>query len=201
MGEMNTGHDPSLPHFSLTNLSSYFPTCYNIFRHLHIFQRGLALYSELANCLITVFSERKRLGELPPNKEIIMMIVAVIVGILGILIILMDAFETIVLPRLVVRNLRFAIIFYRFTWQIWSFIGRRMREGSRREYYLSFYGPLSLLLLMITWAGIFIVAFALIHWGLQLPIASPNLSYIFGRYLYFSGTTFVTLGLGDLMLF
>ncbi len=128
-----------------------------------------------------------------------MMIVAVIVGILGILIILMDAFETIVLPRRVVRKLRFAKIFYRFTWQIWSFIGRRMREGSRREYYLSFYGPLSLLLLMITWAGIFIVAFALIHWGLQLPIASPNLSYSFGRYLYFSGTTFVTLGLGDII--
>jgi hypothetical protein len=73
-----------------------------------------------------------------------------------------------------------------------------MRPGNRREYYLSFYGPLSLIALLVLWAALFICGFGLINWGLSLPMQAPGKALSLGSYLYMSGTTFVTLGLGDI---
>ncbi len=74
-----------------------------------------------------------------------MRIRAVISGLLLLSIILWDAFETIILPRHVTRRFRLARLVYRTTWISRSAIARRIRPGSRREPFLSFYGPLSLL--------------------------------------------------------
>ena len=127
-----------------------------------------------------------------------MNIAAVIFGIFCIGSICFDAFETIVLPRRVVRRVRLTKIFYRVSWALWAFIGRKMRRGPRREYYLSFYGPLSLILLLVLWAAIFITGFALIQWGMRDPMHAPESTLGLGGYLYMSGTTFVTLGFGDI---
>ncbi len=127
-----------------------------------------------------------------------MKVAAVIFGILCIIVIAFDAFETIVLPRRVVRRVRVAKIFYRVSWAGWSMLGRKLRPGNRREYYLSYYGPLSLILLLFLWAALFILGFGLINWGLSLPMQAPEKVLSFGSYLYMSGTTFVTLGLGDI---
>jgi hypothetical protein len=127
-----------------------------------------------------------------------MKVVAAIFGILCIIVIAFDAFETVVLPRRVVRRVRVAKIFYRVSWAAWSMLGRKLRPGNRREYYLSFYGPLSLILLLFLWAALFILGFALLNWGLNLPMQAPEKVLSFGSYLYMSGTTFVTLGLGDI---
>ncbi len=127
-----------------------------------------------------------------------MRIAAIIIGILCIIIVAFDAFETIVLPRRVVRRVRLTKVFYRLTWGIWAMVGHRMRPGNRREYYLSFYGPLSLILLLCLWASLFIVAFALLQWGFGDTMHAPEGYVHFTGYLYFSGTTFVTLGLGDI---
>src|SRR5947209_14961646 len=75
------------------------------------------------------------------------------VGALWIAVIMWDAFEAIVLPRRVTRRLRPARMFYRMTWRVWSAVPRRMRPGGRRETFLSFYGPLSLLVLLAAWAA------------------------------------------------
>lgn len=127
-----------------------------------------------------------------------MRIIPVILSILCIIVVAFDAFETVILPRRVVRRVRLAKIFYRLTWAGWSAVGRRMRAGNRREYYLSFYGPLSLILLLFLWAALFIVAFAILFWGLELPVREfwPRIGL--GGYLYMSGTTFVTIGFGDI---
>jgi hypothetical protein len=127
-----------------------------------------------------------------------MRIVAVILGVLGILIVAFDAYETVILPRRVVRRVRLAKIFYRVTWWAWSWLGRKLQPGNRREYYLSYYGPLSLVVLLVLWAAIFILAFAAIGWGLLDPMQAPEKVMGFGGYLYMSGTTFVTLGFGDI---
>jgi len=127
-----------------------------------------------------------------------MKIVAGVFGILCILTVAFDAFETIILPRRVVRRVRLAKIFYRVSWAAWSMPGRKLHPGPRREYYLSYYGPLSLILLLVLWASIFILGFGLIQWGFSLPMRSPNGSLGLGSYFYMSGTTFVTLGLGDI---
>jgi hypothetical protein len=126
-----------------------------------------------------------------------MKILAVIVGISLIIVIIQDSFESIVLPRRVSRRFRLSRMFYTSTWMLWSSIARKMRPGNRREFYLSYYGPASLLLMLIVWALVFVLSFALIQWGLSSPLNVPEKDVTFGTYLYMSGTTFVTLGLGD----
>ena len=126
-----------------------------------------------------------------------MQIFAVIVGIIVVILILQDSFESIVLPRRVSRRFRLSRLFYLSAWALWSAIARKMRPGNRREFYLSYFGPLSLILLLILWAAFLILAFALIQWGQSLPMNAPEKVVSFGTYLYMSGTTFITLGLGD----
>jgi len=128
-----------------------------------------------------------------------MSILAVIFGILLIIVTLTDSFESIILPRRVVRRFRLSRLFYVGTWAIWSSIGRKMRTGNRREFYLSYYGPLSLILLLVIWAALLMFAYALLQWGLNMPMNAPEKNVTFGTYLYMSGTTFITLGLGDVI--
>jgi Ion channel len=111
--------------------------------------------------------------------------------------VLWDTFETIILPRRVTGRFRLPRLFYRTTWVPWSALARRVPAGKRRESFLSFFGPLSLLLLFGAWAVSLILGFALLHWALGLSINVPNETVSFSTDLYLSGTTFFTLGLGD----
>ena len=126
-----------------------------------------------------------------------MRLLAAIFGIVVILLVAQDAFETIVLPRRVARRIRLVRLFYRMTWTGWKSLGRIVRPDTRREYYLSYFGPLSLLALFGLWAVLFVFAFGLLLWGLALPLNAPDKTISFVTYLYLSGTTFFTLGLGD----
>jgi hypothetical protein len=128
-----------------------------------------------------------------------MKILVTIFAVLLIIVTLQDSFESIILPRRVARRFRLSRLFYVATWAIWSFIARKMRAGNRREFYLSYYGPLSLILLLIIWATLLMFAYALLQWGLNLPMNAPEKNVTFGTYLYLSGTTFITLGLGDVI--
>src|SRR2546425_2045382 len=114
-------------------------------------------------------------------------------GVLLIAVLMWDVFEALVLPRRVTRRLRPTRFFYRTTWRLWSAAAGRMSSSSRRETYLSFYGPLSLLLLLDAWAASLILGFALIY------RAATPLALASGPALYLSGTTFFTLGLGDVV--
>jgi hypothetical protein len=122
-----------------------------------------------------------------------------VAGIVLILGILWDAFETIILPRRVTRRIRWTKIVYRTTWRPWRAVARRMRQTRRREGFLSVFGPLVLLILLATWAGLLILGFALVEWGLGSPLLVPYGHADFGIDLYMSGTTFITLGLGDVV--
>lgn len=123
-----------------------------------------------------------------------------ILGMALILIILGDAFETIVLPRRVTRRVRLARLFFRYTWRPWLTMVRSLSSGKRQETYLSFYGPLSLLLLLVVWATGLILGFAFLHWANGSAIhASGGSPPGFAMDLYLSATTFFTLGLGDVI--
>jgi hypothetical protein len=128
-----------------------------------------------------------------------MLILSAVVGAALILIVLGDAFETIVLPRRVTRSISLARLFYRSTWVFWSTAVRSIFLKKRQEAFLSWYGPLSLLLLLILWATGLIIGFGLVHWASGSVIKSPYGTVSFGTYLYLSGTTFFTLGLGDVV--
>ena len=94
-----------------------------------------------------------------------MAILSALLGIALILVVLGDAFETIILPRRVTRQVSFARLFYRSTWLAWSRTVCSIFSGKRQETYLSFYGPLSLLVLLILWATGLVIGFALVHWA------------------------------------
>jgi len=128
------------------------------------------------------------------------MLLWAIVGVVLIGMVLLDAFETIVLPQRVARRLRLARLVFRITWQLWSSPARgHWRRGDRREAYLSFYGPFALLLLIGVWATGLIGGFALLMWGLGAQLVAIGGDAGFGTVLYGSGTTFLTLGLGDVL--
>ncbi len=124
---------------------------------------------------------------------------AVALGLYLLLVIVWEGFETIVLPRTVTRGLRTTRLFYRMTWSIASWTARRVCSEGRRELYLSYFGPLSLPLLLSFWAGGLILAFALLQWA-QGPgaVTGPRQDHDLGSALYASGVTFFTLGYGDL---
>lgn len=128
-----------------------------------------------------------------------MAFLAFVIGLLLILIILWETFETIVLPRSVVRNLRLTRLYYFYAWRLYSAGVPKFMQGPRREGYLSTFGPLSLLLLLLFWALGLILGFALIHWGLGSLTTSEYAQPGFGTDIYLSGVTFFTLGLGDVI--
>jgi len=80
-------------------------------------------------------------------------IVATISGITLILLVLWEGFETIVLPRRVTRRFRLTRFFYRSSWRPWVTMVNVLVPARRRESWLSYFGPLSLLLLLSVWAG------------------------------------------------
>jgi hypothetical protein len=120
-------------------------------------------------------------------------------GIALILVVLLDAFEAIVLPRRVTRQWRLTRFFYRLTWIPWAALAKHLRSNKKREAFLSFFGPLSLLMLLCVWAIGLIVGFAMLQWAFSSPLHVANDQVSFGTYVYLSGTTFFTLGLGDVI--
>ncbi len=102
-----------------------------------------------------------------------------------------------VLPRRVVRRLRLTRLFYRSTWIPWSRIAPRIWSGRRLETLLGFYGPLSLLFLIAFWVVVIIFGFGLLHWAVGSGVSDVDGGRGFGTDAYMSGTTFFTLGLGD----
>src|ERR671928_1106621 len=120
------------------------------------------------------------------------LVLAGLSGLVLIAIILWDAFETIILPRRVTRQVRLARLFYRYSWKPWLTRAQRMR-GPSRESFLSLYGPLSLLLLIIIWAVGLIIGFALLQWALGSAMVVQRGEAGFDTDLYMGGTTFFTL--------
>lgn len=123
-----------------------------------------------------------------------------ILGIACLFSVLLDAFETVILPRRATGRFRLTRLFYRLTWNPWGWVARQIHTGRKRETMLSFYGPLSLVFLIATWAIGLIIGFALIFFAFRAPFIDPHLPpHPWLTDLYVSGTTIFTLGLGDVI--
>src|SRR5688500_18212948 len=120
-----------------------------------------------------------------------MAVLSAVAGAVLVLLLLVDVFEAIVLPRRVTHPYRLARLFYRAAWRGWREAADRVPAGRARAALLSGFGPLSLLALIIVWAGGLILGFGLLHHALGSDGRS------FGENVYLSGTTFTTLGYGD----
>lgn len=125
--------------------------------------------------------------------------IAAVAGLVIIAAVLLDAFETVVLPRRIQRSFRITSWFYRHTWVPWARFSRQFKSINRREAFLSYFGPLSLIVLLGFWAAGLIFGFALLQAGAGEHIALNNRPVTFGGLMYHSGETFFTLGYGDIL--
>ena len=128
-----------------------------------------------------------------------MHVLALIAGIACLFAMLFDAFKTIILPRRATGRFRITRIFYILTWSPWIFLAQRIGDPRKREGFFSYYGPLSLIVLLMVWAAGMVLGFGLILYALGSPV-HDSLAHAgdFRSDLYYSGTTIFTLGLGDL---
>ncbi len=123
--------------------------------------------------------------------------ITMIVGIVFVFGVLLDAFQTIILPRRASGRFRLTRLFYIVTWSPWAFFIKRLRDARKRESALSYYGPLSLIFLLVVWAAAMVVGFALIYYSLGSTFNDALQRPGLRSDLYVSGTTIFTLGLGD----
>ena len=130
-----------------------------------------------------------------------MRIVVAVIGFILIVAILVEGFETVVQPRRVTRRFRISRLYFLVFWICWKGItSLSFGKAKWRAWFLSAGGPLSLLGLFVTWIVGLVVGFGLLAWGLRDEI-SINVAGAGGinlwTYFYMSGTTFFTLGYGD----
>lgn len=124
------------------------------------------------------------------------MILPAVIGLLIIAVILWEAFETVVLPRRVVRRFRVTVLVYRSMWGPWRALAHHIRKRTRRESLLSYFGPLSILFLFVFWAVALIFGFGLLYYSANALALNGSSLW---TYIYLSGTTMFTLGLGDVV--
>ena len=121
------------------------------------------------------------------------MIAVVILSVALLGAILWDAFEAVILPRRITRKFRVTHLVYALTWPLWSYFPRRSKNWKKWEHYLSWYGPLSMFLLLALWALGLITSFALLHGGFGSPLKTPKARAGCLWRFYMSGSTFFTL--------
>jgi hypothetical protein len=118
-----------------------------------------------------------------------MAVLDVLAGTALVLLVLTETFEAVVLPRRVTRPFRLTRVYYRSAWRVWSALAT-LAPARRRSSVLSAFGPLSMLTLFALWGVVLVVGFAFLQCA-----ADPGRSL--ANTLYLSGTTFTTLGYGD----
>src|SRR3954469_13276804 len=126
-----------------------------------------------------------------------MRFIAAILGLAIMLLVLLDAFEAMVLPRRATRKFRPARYYYRVFWNVWVRVADQFKGRGMRQHFLSIFGPLSLFGLFALWVMVLILSFALFHWSLGSPMGMETHAPSFGTCAYLSGETFFTLGYGD----
>ena len=82
-----------------------------------------------------------------------MRVLPLVAGIVLLVGVLFDAFQTIILPRRATGRFRITRLFYGLTWKPWVFMANLMHDVRKRETAFSFYGPLSLIFLLVLWAA------------------------------------------------
>ncbi|HMD90630.1 MAG TPA: hypothetical protein VKF38_15860 [Anaerolineaceae bacterium] len=118
-------------------------------------------------------------------------------GLSLILLVLLDAFETVVLPRSVSPRFRLTARFYHVTWNVWRAVTRHWTSGSHREGILAFYGPLALLGLLVVWVVLLILGFTGLLWALSIsPMNAPGQVFDLKTDLIASASSFITAGFG-----
>ncbi len=126
-------------------------------------------------------------------------ILSVVAGLAVIALVLNDVFQSVVVPRAVGRRWRISFFVWRSSWHVWPALAWRLYAGKddRREDFLAVFAPFMLVFLLLVWAAGVIFGYGLVFWGLRGGLA-PSIHSL-GEALYFSGTSTLTIGFGDLV--
>lgn len=126
-------------------------------------------------------------------------ILSVLAGLAVIVLVLNDIFQSVVVPRAVGRRWRISFFVWRSSWHVWPALAWKLygADDDKREDFLAVFAPFMLVVLLFVWAAGLIFGYGLIFWGLRGGLAPPIHS--FGGALYFSGTSTLTIGFGDVV--
>ncbi|HKU82316.1 MAG TPA: potassium channel family protein [Candidatus Tumulicola sp.] len=126
-------------------------------------------------------------------------VLCVVAGVLLVAVTLNDVFQSAIVPRAVGRHFRPSFFAWRWCWQLWPALSWRLyaRDGDRRENLLAAFAPGMVLVLLVMWAGLLILGFGAIFFGLRSGITPPIRSL--GGAVYFAGTSLMTIGFGDVV--
>jgi hypothetical protein len=119
-------------------------------------------------------------------------------GGLIVVVVLWDVFSNMVVTRRATRQLRLSNYLIVWTRRLFMAYGRRIQDRGRRENFLGIMGPLLLFLRFGVWTVLLIIGYAMLQWGAGEHIASPDGVASASTVLYYSGTTFFTVALGDI---
>lgn len=125
-----------------------------------------------------------------------MSLLALLLGAALVLATLIDAFEVVLLPRPVRRQVRLNRYFFQSTWFVWARCAGFWPKGRRREDFIGVYGPLSMVMLFVLWGASLILGFGLMQWALQRFVPDAGSDALVSQIIV-SGDAFFTLGYGD----
>jgi len=117
-------------------------------------------------------------------------------GVVILLVVFVDVFTSVIVPRPTRRAFRPSGILVRFMWPTWRSLGlarwlaRRDREG-----FLGMFAPLMVIVGLGLWVVSLVLGFALLMYAQATSIHPPLRD--FGSAVYFAGTTALTIGYGD----
>ncbi len=124
-------------------------------------------------------------------------VLAIAVGVVLVVWMLLDSFETLLATSLRSSRFSFTSWYYRCLWGVARPACARVRDDARRERWLSRFGPASFLGLLVVWTGIEIVGWGLIWWGVRGGFATPIDGL--GDAWYYSGVVYFSIGFGDIL--
>ncbi len=117
-------------------------------------------------------------------------------GLLLVLVALRDVFQVVLVPRAISRRWRISAGLTQFLWRIWPPLSWRIRDEGAREDFLSMFAPFTMIALLATWALTLTLGYGLLLFAMRSQLHPQSLSF-FGA-LYFAGTSFLTIGYGDI---
>jgi hypothetical protein len=123
--------------------------------------------------------------------------VAGIAGLALVALVLLDAFETIVLPRRMTRRWRITVAVVRVSWWLYRGAARSIESPRRRERVLSYYGPASLLLTITCWVAAMILGYTAALWAFAGDLGGHPHSFATAAYV--AASMFFTLGFSDVI--
>ena len=121
---------------------------------------------------------------------------AFVLGILLLVLVIWDLFETIVVPRPTSDRFRIARYVVRLSWRAVRAIGRS-RDGKTHDTLLGLFAPAMTLALLFSWLIALILGYGLILFALADQL-SPR-PHDLGTTMYFAASSVLTLGFGDIV--